>query len=176
MNNIQVLHKTKIKTLFFVVVFTILSVITPMLTHYFGGPAAGRTFLPMHFFVLVAGLLLGWRAGLAVGILTPLISFSLTGMPLATALPFIVIETAAYGFFAGLLRESVKNIWMALIGAIVLGRAFLWLGIVIFPTKLAATQYLIGVIQAGWRGILLQLILVPFVVLTIQRFLKDESI
>jgi len=176
MNNLQVLHQTKIKTLFFIVAFTALSVIAPLAAHYFGGAAAGRLFLPMHFFVLTAGLLLGWRAGLAVGVLTPLISFSLTGMPLAAMLPFIVIETAGYGFFAGLLRDNIKNIWMALAGAMILGRVFLWLGVALLPTSLVANQYLAGVLTAGWRGILLQIILVPFVVLATQSFIKDERI
>ncbi|TSC53614.1 MAG: hypothetical protein LiPW39_175, partial [Parcubacteria group bacterium LiPW_39] len=115
MMNLHVLKLTKIKTLSFVAAFTVLSVITPMAAHYFGGPTAGRIFLPLHFFVLTAGLLLGWRAGLVVGILTPLISYSVSGMPLLLVLPFVTMEVAAYGFFAGLLRENVKNIWVALI-------------------------------------------------------------
>jgi hypothetical protein len=164
------------RTLFFALVFTVLSVITPLLTHYFGGVAAGRVFLPMHFFVLAAGLWLGWRAGLAVGILTPLVSYAVSAMPLLPVLPFVTIELTAYGFFSGLLGSRVKNIWLALAGALILGRLFLWLGLVLLPTKLVATQYLIGVLKAGWLGILLQLILVPLAVKLIQRFLKDERI
>jgi hypothetical protein len=176
MNNLQVLPLTKIKNLFFVFVFTALSVLTPLAAHYFDGPTAGRVFLPMHFFVLTAGLLLGWRAGLAVGILTPLISFSISGMPLLPVLPFVVIEVATYGFFAGLLRENVKNIWVALIGAMIIGRVFLWLGIALLPTKLIATTYVTGVLQVGWPGILLQLALVPLAVKIIGEFLQDEKI
>jgi len=170
----QILSFSKIKTLFFALAFTVLSVATPMAAHYFGGAAAGRLFLPMHFFVLGAGLLLGWRAGLAVGILTPLISFSLTGMPLAAVLPFIAIELASYGFFAGLLQERIKNIFISLLGAMILGRMFLWLGMVILPTKIVANQYLVGVLQSGWRGIVLQIILVPMTVMVISRFLENE--
>jgi len=174
MTNLQILKLTKIKTAVFVFTFTALSAATPMIAHFFGGAAAGRLFLPMHFFVLGAGLLLGWRAGLAVGILTPLISFSLTGMPLAAVLPFITIELAAYGFFAGLLQERLKNIFISLLGAMILGRVFLWLGIVILPTKLIANQYLIGILQAGWRGIALQILLVPVAVMVIRKFLENE--
>lgn len=176
MTNLQVLKLTKIKTAVFVLAFTALAVATPMAVHYFGGAAAGRVFLPMHFFVLTAGLLLGWRAGLAVGVLTPLISFLITGMPLAAVLPFVAIETAAYGLFAGLLKENIKNIWAALGGAMILGRIFLWLGIAILPTKLIANQYLAGVVGVGWRGIVLQILLVPVIVISVQKFLKDERI
>jgi hypothetical protein len=175
MNNLQVLKLTKIKTAVFALTFTALSVLTPIAAHFFGGAAAGRLFLPMHFFVLGAGLLLGWRVGLAVGVLTPLISFSLTGMPLAAVLPFIAIELASYGFFAGLLQERLKNIWISLFGAMILGRIFLWLGIAILPTKLAANQYLIGVLQAGWRGIALQILLVPIICKFILVYINKET-
>lgn len=176
MMNLYILRLTKVKTLSFVAAFTVLSVITPMLAHYFGGPAAGRIFLPMQFFVLAAGLLLGWRAGLVVGILTPLISYSASGMPLLPVLPFVTMEVAAYGFFSGLLHEKVKNIWVALIGTMIIGRVFLWLGIALLPTKLIATTYVTGVLQAGWPGILLQLALVPLAVKIIGEFLQDEKI
>ena len=174
MNNLLVLSSDKIKTLVFAAAFTALSVLAPMAAHYFGGPAAGRAFLPMHFFVLVAGLLLGWRAGLTVGVLTPLISFSVSGMPLFAMLPFITIELATYGFFTGLLRDSVKNVWLALVGAMVLGRVVLWLGIALLPTKLIAGAYVINAVKTGWMGMALQILLVPMVVVVIQKFLKND--
>ncbi len=96
-------------------------------------------------------------------------------MPLLPVLPFVAIEVATYGFFAGLLRENVKNIWVALIGAMIIGRVFLWLGIALLPTKLIATTYVTGVLQAGWPGILLQMVLVPLAVKIIGEFLQDEK-
>ena len=176
MNNIQILHLAKIKTLFFVFAFTALAVLTPLAAHYFGGPLAGRMFLPMHIFVLVAGLVLGWRAGLFVGVLTPLISYSLTHLPPATVLPFVAIEMAAYGLLAGLLRKNFKlNIWWALLGAMAFGRAAAWLAVLIWPTKIAAGQYIFGAVLDGWRGILLQILLVPVLMKAIGRFLGDEK-
>ena len=174
MNNLQALKLTRIKTIFFVFAFTSLAVVTPMLAHYFGGVTAGRVFLPMHFFVLMAGLLFGWRAGLAVGVLTPLVSYFFTGMPLVAILPFIVIETATYGLFAGLLQERIKNIWVSLISALVIGRIFLALAIMLLPTKIIASQYVLSAISAGWRGIVLQIILVPIVVVMLGKFLQNE--
>ena len=176
MNSLQILYLSKTKTIFFVFAFTVLSVAMPMLAHYFGGQAAGQMFLPMHFFVLVGGLLLGRQAGLAIGILTPLISYFLTGMPPIMILPFVVIEVAAYGFLAGLLREKFKNIWLSLAGAMVSGRIILWLSIMVLPTKLSAMPYIIGALQAGWRGIALQIILVPVVVITVRKFLWSERV
>ena len=50
-----------------------------MLFHLAGG--MGVVFLPMHLPVLLAGFFLGPRFGLLVGIITPLLSSLLTGMP-----------------------------------------------------------------------------------------------
>lgn len=175
MTNFQVLYLTKIKILFFVLVFTTLSILTPLVAHYFGGVAAGRLFLPMHFFVLTAGLLLGWRAGLVVGVLTPLISYSLTNMPPVMVLPFVVIEVAAYGFWAGFFQQKFKNVWLSLIGALILGRMILFAGLILLPTKLPALPYVFGAIENGWRGIALQIILVPMAVIAVNRFLRREE-
>ena len=67
--------------------FISLDVLVPWLTHHFGGVQAGSIFLPMFFFILLAGLLGGWRAGLLVGLFTPLASFGVCGMPLLPVLP-----------------------------------------------------------------------------------------
>lgn len=173
---LNILTFYRIKIISFVFFFTALAVLTLMFFHALGGPAAGRMFLPMHIFVLIAGLLLGWHAGLAVGLLTPLVSYSLTGMPVASLLPFIAIETAAYGFFAGLFRENIKNIWLSLVGAMIIGRLFLFLGMAILPAKLVAWTYLWSAVKAGWVGILLQLALAPFIVMAIQKFLRNDRI
>ncbi|MDD2753493.1 MAG: ECF transporter S component [Candidatus Portnoybacteria bacterium] len=174
MTNLQVLHLTKVKTAIFVFAFTVLSVLTPMLAHYLGGVAAGRLFLPMHFFVLAGALLAGWQAGLAIGVLTPLISYSLTGMPPAMVLPFVVIEIAAYGFLAGFFQQKMKNIWLSLVGALILGRAVLFAGLILLPTKLAAMPFVVSAVKDGWRGIALQILLVPVAVISLRKFLGNE--
>lgn len=173
--NAQILQQVKIKTLFFSLVFTGLAVAAPFAAHYFGGPLAGRAFLPMHIFVLVAGLLLGWRAGLFVGVLTPFISYSLTHMPPAAILPFVILEIAAYGFFAGFLREKFKlNVYWALLGAMVFGRALVWLAILILPTKLAAGPYILSAVSNGWRGIIIQILAVPIIVKGLGQYFKNQ--
>src|SRR4030042_7093925 len=106
MQNVQVLKITRTKEILFSVVFTALAVYTPMLVHYFGGVNAGRKFLPMPFFVLLAGLTLGWRAGVGTGLFSPIISFLISGMPVLGILPILIIQLCAYGFFAGILREK----------------------------------------------------------------------
>ena len=118
----RVLRFSELRLYVFSAVFVSLGVLVPYLTHYFGGVIASSTFLPMFFFILLAGLLAGWRAGLLIGSCTPLISFGLSGMPLLPVLPEITIACIFCGLIVGLLREKLqlKVIW-ALLGAIVSG-------------------------------------------------------
>src|SRR5512133_2769825 len=76
--------------------FVALSVTVPWVFHQFG--VAGQVFLPMHFFVLAAGLLFGWQAGLLVGLCSPALSHALAGMPVSVMLPQVTLELASYGF------------------------------------------------------------------------------
>lgn len=175
MVNVQILKYTKVREIAFSLVFTGLAVLTPMAFHLAGASAAGKMFLPMHFFVLLAGLLLGWRAGVFTGLLTPLASYSLTAMPPAAILPFVVIEAVLYGFLAGVLGRRL-NIYLALFGALVLGRIFLAAAIFILPTNLNALPYVFGALKAGWPGILAQLVFLPMAVKKINNFFQTVKI
>lgn len=70
------------------------AVILPQVFHLLGaisglGSALGETFLPMHFPIILVGLLAGPYAGAISGLFGPLLSFALSGMPGAYMLPFI---------------------------------------------------------------------------------------
>jgi hypothetical protein len=166
-----------IKSITFATVFTALAVMLPMVTHYFAGAAAGRLLLPMHLFVLLSGLLLGWRSGLFVGAMTALISFSLTGMPMMAILPLIAIELMIYGALTGYFHQTKKwPVLPSLIVAIILGRIMLWSIIAVLPIKIAATSYVISALQAGLFGIITQIILVPIVYKSIANYIENEKV
>lgn len=94
----------------------------PTVCHLTGAPV--RVFLPMHWPVLLAGLVYGWRGGLAVGMAAPLASFALSGMPPVSLLPMMGAELAAYGLFAGLARETFRlNAYLSAAIAVLAGRA-----------------------------------------------------
>ena len=69
-------------------------------------PAVGSMLLPMHIPVLLCGFFCGWRYGLIVGVVAPLLRSVLFGMPpmfpTAAAMAF---ELAAYGALTGLLFQ-----------------------------------------------------------------------
>lgn len=142
--------------------FMALDVLIPWVCHYVH-PLAGLTFLPMHIFVILAGLLFGWRAGLLVGLFTPLISFGVSGMPVLAILPRITVELSAYGLAAGFLRGKLNlRILWALIGTMVIGRLALGLAVLLFSWGEAnPLLYVWSVIEQGWPGMLIQLIIIP---------------
>lgn len=186
----KVLTFTNIRSYVFTVVFVSLAVATPWVFHQFY--LAGPTFLPMHIFVLLAGLLFGWRAGLMVGFLTPLVSYGVSGMPVLTLLPQIVVEISFYGLAAGTLREklNLRVIW-SLIGAMIAGRlallltiSILYLGGAIYsPLSLYAGRgaeanplaALWSVISLGWPGIVIQVVSIPLIVKLLERVLEKKQ-
>jgi thiamine transporter ThiT len=154
-----------------IAVFVALSVFTPWLFHQFR--LAGATFLPMHIFVFVAALTVGWQAGLLVGVLTPLASFVVSGMPVAVILPQVIIEVTAYGLIAGLLRQKLNlRVAWSVLGAMAGGRVVLLLTMVAIYYIGGAVASPIGAesgplasfwhtVAQAWPGILIQAILIP---------------
>jgi len=143
---------------------------------------AGPTFLPMHIFVLLAGLLFGWRAGLLVGLFTPVTSYFVSGLPVVNILPQVVIEVSAYGFIAGWLREkyNLRPVW-SLLGAIVGGRLallsamaviYLFAGQSYSPLGMEANPLssFWATVRQGWPGIAIQLALIPVSVWLAEKF------
>ena len=182
----RVLKYTDIRSYAFTVTFISLAVATPWVFHQFH--LAGPTFLPMHIFVLVAGLLFGWRAGLIVGFCTPLVSYATSGMPVITILPQIVLEISVYGLAAGILRQefNLRVIW-ALSGAMIAGRLALLLMVVIIqfvsweiysPLGLEANPLAVlwSVIALGWPGIVIQLASIPAIIKLLEKFLDKSGI
>lgn len=161
-----------VKYYIFSAVFVGLSVATPAIFHQFN--LAGPKFLPMHIFVLLAGLLFGWRTGLIVGLLSPIMSYSITHMPAMAILPEVTLELAVYGLAIGLLREKSLNVWAALAGAMILGRLIRW----IFALGLGLQTDPVKYFQMSWPGIVLQLAFIPIIVYILQRFFfkkEDEK-
>ena len=180
-----VLRYTDIRSYIFTLVFVFLDVLVPWICHQFH--LAGPTFLPMHIFVLLAGLLFGWRAGLIIGFLTPLASYAISGMPVLQILPQIVVELSAYGLVAGILREkfNLRAIW-SLIGAMISGRLALCLAVLSIypivgemysPLGLEANPLIVvwSVTKQGWPGIVIQLVSIPIIIWLVGKFVSPKS-
>ena len=175
-----VLKYTDIRSYALITVFVLLNLLVPWVFHQF--QLAGATFLPMHIFILVAALAFGWQAGLIVGLLTPLASYAISGMPLLRIIPQVAIELSVYGLLAGILRQrfNLRVIW-SLLGAMLGGRLALLLAVTVIylvsggtysPLGLEANPFLSvwHTMRQSWPGILLQLALIPTIFWVAGRF------
>ena len=177
--------KITVKTLISVGIIA-LAVILPQIVHLALGAPGGVQWLPMYLPVLLGGCLLGPIWGLGVGILSPVISFAITSlignpMPVATRLPYMIVELAVFAAVSGLFSQRiVKNGWMAfpaVLLAEVSGRLVFLLIAAIFQSVSslsAATVW--SQIQTGLLGMVLQAVLVPFIVMGLRLLLiKDKN-
>ncbi|NLY56138.1 MAG: ECF transporter S component [Firmicutes bacterium] len=146
-------------------IFIALGVLLPIAFHWVG---LGRTFLPMHIPILLAGFIAGPLTAAVVGVITPLLSSVLTGMPpLAPTGLMMAVELPIYGWLAGAAyqRYSLGKI-PSLVIAILAGRLvygfLMWLALPLFGLEAIHPLYPIGAGLIGsLPGIILQLILVP---------------
>ena len=145
----------------------------------------GVNLLPMHLPVLVAGFALGWKYGFIVGFITPLLRSLLFTMPpmypVAIAMAF---ELGFYGLITGwlyrVLAKTRLSIFIALIAGMIGGR-LVW-GVVSYillslsGTAFTLNMFIAGVFANSLVGIIIQLILVPIIVIGLERagFLRDE--
>lgn len=152
------------------------AVILPQAAHLLGaalgaGSGVGEMFLPMQLPVLFIGALTGPWAGFAAGVLSPLVSHLLTGMPVSVMLPFLMIELGVYGLTAGWMRNKLCKPLVRVVAAQIAGRAARSLAVIgaviLLGSKLpisASWTY----ITAGVWGIAIQLLILP-VLLTLAE-------
>ena len=162
-----------------------LAVLLPQLVHLVAGASGGVQWLPMYLPVLLGGCLLGWKWGLGVGVLSPLVSFaitSLTGnaMPAASRLPYMMAELAVFAAVSGLFSKKIaENGWMAfpaVLLAQVSGRAvFLALAAIFQGVSALSAAAVWSQIQAGLLGMVLQAVLVPVIVMGLRALLLRDK-
>jgi len=156
--------------------FLALGLLLPFLTG--NDRALGSMLSLMHIPVLLCGFVCGIPFGLAVGFLTPLARSLLIGappmLPVALAMAF---ELAAYGALAGFLYrrlpQTPAGLYAALVLSMLLGR-LVWGAASYLIFKAMGQAFTLQMFWAAafltpWPGILLQLLLVPAIVLALQR-------
>jgi hypothetical protein len=148
------------------------SFLFPAAAHLSGLPV--RYLLPMHWPVIFVGLCYGWRAGTAVGLAAPGLSYLISGMPLPAILPAMTLELAAYGFITGFFREMLRwNGYLSVLTAIVSGR-ILFLSTVLLTGAAGDSfpAYLKAAMIPGLAAAAVQTIILPIIA---KRWVKSES-
>lgn len=143
------------------------AVVLPQIVHVAGvltgtGAALGQALLPMYFPVILLGFCAGPASGAAAGIISPILSFAVSGMPAVALLPFMTAELFCFGLFAGLIKKVKINFALKVLAVQLAARlvrlAAVW---IISPAALNAT---VSALIAGIPGMILQLLLVPLIV------------
>lgn len=139
----------------------------------------GSMLLPMHFPVILCGLICGRRYGLGVGFVLPLLRCAMFGMPVlfptAVSMSF---ELASYGFTVGFLYsrsrwKCVIALYRCLIAAMLTGRAVWGISQVLLlglgENGFTFELFIAGAFLEAVPGIILQLILIPAVMVALNR-------
>ena len=156
--------------------FLALAYVMPFLTGQL--PEIGSMLCPLHIPVLLCGFICGWPWGLAVGFIAPLFRSVTLGMPpLFPTAVCMAFELATYGAIAGFMHKMLPRkkpyIYVSLLTAMVIGRLvwgtamFLCLGLSGGNFTFAA--FLAGAVTNAIPGIILQIILIPVLVMVLDR-------
>ena len=151
----------------------------PVVFHMIPVGMGGRVILPMHIPVFLAGLIVGPFYGFFAGLVTPLLSSMTTGMPAAgIAVYRMMVELSAYGAVAGVVmhflrtKRLVLDLYISLIAAMFLGRiaAGIAAAALLFGTgTFTWAIWITGYFATSLPGIALQLIIIPAIVITLER-------
>lgn len=173
------MNRTKTATLLRHLVYAAVCLALCMLLPFLTGqiPQIGSALSPMHIPVLLAGFLCGPWWALAVGFVAPMLRHVWLGMPpLITAIA-MSFELAAYGLFSGLLYrllpKKTVNIYVSLIGAMILGRIVWGIAMVVISgvsgSAFTWSAFIAGALLNAVPGIILHIVLIPILVMALKR-------
>lgn len=104
------------RTYLFAALFAAGNIAMPQLCHLL--PYGGPMWLPIYLFTLMAAYKFGWRTGLITAILSPVANHLLTGMPVAAALPMILLKSVALASIAGFAAWRYRRTPVAIVIAV----------------------------------------------------------
>lgn len=156
--------------------FLALGIVMPFITGQI--PEVGSRLLPMHLPILICGFVCGWKYGLVVGFIVPLLRSVMFGMPplMPTGI-CMAFELAAYGACTGLLYQlmprSTVSIYVSLLGAMAVGRV-VW-GVVsmavygVMGNAFSVQMFMAGAFLNAVPGIIMQIVLIPLIIIALKR-------
>lgn len=156
--------------------FMALGIVLPFLIGQI--PQIGKMLLLMHIPILLCGFICGWKYGLAVGFITPLLRGAILSMP--ALMPDgvgMAVELAVYGLVIGILYaklpKKIPYIYVSLLGAMIAGR-IAW-GIVsigiygVMGNRFSMELFMAGAFINAIPGIILQIVLIPAIMIALKK-------
>lgn len=170
-------RKKPIINLTLAAMFMAIGLVLPFLTGQI--KQIGSMLLPMHIPVFLCGLICGWQYGLIVGFILPILRSVLFGMPILFPTGIaMAFELATYGAVIGWLYshsrwQCVIALYRCMIMAMLAGR-LVW-GVVqivllgINGNGFTWKMFIAGAFLNAIPGIILQLILIPAIMVALNR-------
>ena len=175
------IKKFKTKKLVLAAMFLSIGFVLPLLTGQI--KEIGDTLLPMHIPVMLCGLICGEKYGFAIGIILPFLRSVVFGMPpIYPNAVWMAIELATYGFVIGLMYskmnfKNTKGVYISLISAMLIGRIAWGISKAILlgvgGKAFTISMFLVGGFADAVLGIILQLILIPFIMAILNKRIKE---
>jgi uncharacterized membrane protein len=154
--------------------------------------AGGAALSPMHIPVLLSAFFLGLPFAAAVGLLSPLLSFLLFGMPPVPMFFIMMLELGAYAAVCRLmyafvtvkvfkLRSRTAAMYLSLTAALILGRVAGTIGAVSafwlmgFSGYTGFFAYLWGLFAGGAAAMVIQLLLIPPLVTMVKARTGEQT-
>lgn len=150
-----------------------------LVIHSIGGQQFGTIFGPLNFVALTTGVVAGPWVGLTVGIVLPLLSSVIFGMPplMPPIAVFMALQLGTYGILTGLFERRNLNIFLNLAISIIAGGVVYSLGYYVIGYMVGIhLQPLTAILLSfalGLPGIVIQFLLIPTIRYSIKRARKS---
>ena len=170
------LDSRQIKKMTYAALFLALAMVLPFLTGQI--PQIGKSLCPMHIPALLCGFLCGWPWAPAVGAIAPILRSLLFGMPkIYPDAVCMMFELATYGLVAGILYKALPrktwSIYVTLLTGMIVGRIVWgiakWALLGLAGTPFTMQMFLAGAIFNAIPGIILHIILIPVIVMALDK-------
>ena len=177
------MRKTTINKTVLSALFLALGFVLPFFTGQI--PQIGKMLLPMHIPALLCGFICGPTFGLSVGFIMPLCRSVIFNMPqlypTAIAMAF---ELGAYGLISGIVyktlhKKTLISTYIALVSAISGGRVAWGIAMCVIlgvhKNGFTFSAFITSAFATALPGIALQLIVIPVVMIFLNRFRLIEA-
>lgn len=173
------MKRNDVKKLTLSAMFLALAFVMPFLTGQIS--QIGSMLCPMHIPILLCGFFCGPVWGLLTGFIAPVLRSVILGVPpMFPKAVCMAFELATYGFVAGWLHNRLakkkRNIYVSLGSAMIAGR-LVW-GVAMFccmgleVSRFGINAFLAGAFLNAVPGILIQIILVPLLVMGVEKYVN----
>jgi len=153
--------------------FLTFALVIPTITH-----RLGLNYLiaqPMHWMILFAGLTYGAISGMIMGASIPIVSFLISGMPMAMMLPLMIPELAIYGLVAGLLKKKITAFGSVAVSLIAGRVVYLIIIAILGRLDVPVLEYIQRTWVPGIVAVILQIALLPILSGLYIKWIRDDN-